>query len=94
MILISWDHVSGFWNPEKGLPGMVLLFGRIPLFFYLSHLVLYRLRPFWMSQPRLYDPTLRETGAFWVMGLAILWWLGGHHYAFKRRQRESLLQYI
>jgi len=81
-------------NPEKGLPGMVLLFGRIPLFFYLSHLVLYRLRPFWMTQPRLYDLTLWETGAFWVIGLAILWWLGGHYYEFKRRHRNSLLQYI
>jgi uncharacterized membrane protein len=81
-------------NPEKGLLGMVLLFGRIPLFFYLSHLVLYRLRPFWMNQPRLYSLTLWETGAFWVIGLAILWWLGGHYYELKRRHRDSLLQYI
>ena len=81
-------------NPEKGVTGMVLLFGRIPLFFYLSHLVLYRLRPFWMTQSRLYDLTLWETGAFWVIGIAILWWLGGHYLAFKRSHRESLLQYI
>jgi uncharacterized membrane protein len=81
-------------NPEKGLTGVVLLFGRIPLFFYLSHLVLYRLRPFWMAQPRLYNLTLWETGVFWVIGLAILWWLGGHYYEFKRSHRDSLLQYI
>ena len=81
-------------NPEKGVTGMVLLFGRIPLFFYLSHLVLYRLRPFWMDQPRLYNLTLWETGAFWVIGLAILWWLGGHYLEYKKSHRDSLLQYI
>jgi uncharacterized membrane protein len=85
-------------NPEKGLTGMVLLFGRIPLFFYLSHLVLYRLRPFFMTMTRprelFFSLTLWETGAFWVIGLAILWWLGGHYYEFKRRHKDSLLQYI
>jgi uncharacterized membrane protein len=86
--------VQSLRNPEKGVTGMVLLFGRIPLFFYLSHLVLYRLRPFWMTQPRLYDLTLWETGAFWVIGLAILWWLGGHYYEYKRCHKDSLLQYI
>ena len=81
-------------NPEKGLTGGVLLFGRIPLFFYLSHLVLYRLRPFWMDQPMFFELTLWETGAFWVIGLAILWWLGRHYYEFKKSHRDSLLQYI
>jgi uncharacterized membrane protein len=81
-------------NSEKGITGMVLLFGRIPLFFYLSHLVLYRIRPFWMDQPRFYNLTLWETGAFWVIGLAILWWLGGHYYEYKKSHRDSLLQYI
>jgi hypothetical protein len=56
--------------------------------------MLYRLRPFWMTQQRLYDLTLWETGAFWVIGLAVLWWLGGHYYEFKKRHGDSLLQYI
>ncbi len=80
-------------NHGKGVSGAVLLIGRVPLFFYATHLVLYRLRPFWMQQP-LYQLTLFETGVFWVIGLVILWWLGKHYYGLKRSHPDSLLQYI
>ncbi len=59
-----------------------------------AHLVLYRLRPFWMNPSRFFELTLWETGAFWLIGLAILWWLGRHYYEFKKSHRDSLLQYI
>jgi len=80
-------------NPEKGLTGAVLLFGKTPLFFYLAHLLLYRMRPFYMTAP-LYDLTLWECGGLWVIGLAVLWWLCGHYIKFKRSHPDSLLQYI
>ena len=71
----------------------MLLFGKTPLFFYLAHLHLYRMRPFYMTAP-LYDLTLWECGGLWVIGLAVLWWLCGHYIKFKRSHPDSLLQYI
>ena len=83
---------------DKGLTGAILLFGRVPLFFYITHLVLYRIRPFYWTSPtygtRLFTLTLWETGVFWVIGLAILWWLGRHYYALKKSHPNTLLRYI
>ncbi len=79
---------------ENGVVKTVLLFGRTPLFFYITHLVLYRLRPFWMTQTRLYDLTLWETGAFWIIGLVILRWLCQNYIELKMRHPKSMLQYI
>ncbi|HIH89260.1 TPA: DUF1624 domain-containing protein, partial [Candidatus Bathyarchaeota archaeon] len=56
----------------KGVIGAILVFGRTPLFFYVTHLVLYRARPFFMMQP-LFRTDLETTIVFWLIGLAILW---------------------
>ena len=70
----------------------VLLFGRTPLFFYISHLVLYRLRPFWMD--RLVYLTLWETGALWIIGLVVLRWLCSNYLEYKMEHPGSMLEYI
>jgi uncharacterized membrane protein len=79
---------------ENGVAQTILLFGKTPLFFYVAHLILYRIRPFWMDQPRFYDLNLWETGAFWIIRLVILRWFCSYYLTLKNEHPESILQYI
>jgi uncharacterized membrane protein len=87
-------HIQGSRLMENVVVQTVLLFGRTPLFFYIAHLVLYRIRPFWMNQPRFYDLNLWEAGAFWVIGLVVLRWFCGYYLTLKNENPSSILQYI
>ena len=87
-------HLQGSRLINSGLVQTVLLYGRTPLFFYLAHLVLYRIRPFWMNQPRFYDLNLWETGAFWIVGLVVLRWFCRYYLDLKNEHPRSILQYI
>jgi len=78
---------------DKGLTGAISTFGRTPLFFYLTHLWLYRLKPGWMTQKFLLLD-LWTTAAFWFVGLLILWRLCIRYERLKSRHPDSLLQYI
>ena len=77
---------------NEGLTGALNQFGRTPLFFYLAHLWLYRLRlpdtPGWFYMPMF--PTL----GFWVLGLAVLYELCKRYEVLKRKHPNSVLQYI
>ena len=86
----------GIWLQEKGwsdknVVGALHTFGRVPLFFYLIHLWLYRLRlpkvpaPFYLN--------LWQTMAWWAVGLVALWLLSSRYEKLKRRY-PRFLQYI
>jgi uncharacterized membrane protein len=78
---------------NRGVTGAILTFGTVPLFFYLTHLWLYRLRPGWMLRAP-FQLDLATTAAFWLVGLLILWRLSIRYEKLKREHPNSLLQYI
>jgi len=77
---------------NEGLTGVLNQFGRVPLFFYLTHLWLYRLRL--PGAPRLFYMPLTPTLGFWVLGLWALYELCKRYEVLKRKHRGSVLQYI
>ena len=82
---------------KGGLSGVLLTFGRNPLFFYVTHLWLYRLQ--WPDYaPRRYVPPfyrpLPESLVFWAVGLVVLWQLCIRYERLKRKYPKPILQYI
>ena len=94
MIMAVGLHLQGSRLSENGVVQTILLFGKTPLFFYIAHLVLYWIRPFWMDQPRFYDLNLWETGVFWILGLLVLRWFCDYYLDLKSEHPRSMLQYI
>jgi uncharacterized membrane protein len=77
---------------NEGLTGVLNQFGRTPLFFYLAHLWLYRLRL--PGTPGLFYMPMFPTLGFWVLGLAVLYELCKRYEVLKRKHPKSVLQYI
>jgi uncharacterized membrane protein len=77
---------------DEGITGILNQFGRVPLFFYLTHLWLYRLRL--PNSPGLFYMPLTPTLGFWVLGLGILYQLCKRYEVLKRMHPGSILQYI
>ena len=75
-----------------GVNQIILQFGRTALFFYLTHLWLYRLRPPG-AEPLFYMPMVPTVG-LWLLGLFVLYELCKRYEVIKRNNRESILQYI
>ena len=82
---------------ENRVVSGVLTIGRNPLFFYITHLWLYRARwpdfapgggapPFYLE--------LSTTLAFWVVGIVVLWYFCREYEKIKKQYPKPLLQYI
>jgi len=81
----------------KSITGIILSFGRNPLFFYLTHLWLFKMRLPTSLRPEPPPPFYLEmwqTFTFWIVGLVVLWQLCTLYERLKRSHSESLLQYI
>lgn len=81
--LFAW--IVGHWSR---IPGVLAVFGRTPLFFYVLHLFLYALLGRWLTPGGTTIPAMLP---YWLLGLLLIfplcWWYG----RFKRRQPQNSL---
>jgi uncharacterized membrane protein len=73
---------------DKSVSGVVHTLGRVPLFFYLTHLWLYRLRLPGVEVPFHLD--LLQSLAFWGVGLVVLWVFCARYEVLRRRYPRFL----
>ncbi|MFB0558436.1 MAG: DUF1624 domain-containing protein [Candidatus Bathyarchaeia archaeon] len=79
------------WS-KSNVSGIIHVFGRNPLFFYLVHLWLYRMRlPGVIERPFYLE--MWQTFIFWLVGLAVLWQLCARYEGLKRAH-PRFLKYI
>ena len=77
---------------NTGVTGVLNQYGRVPLFFSLTPLWLYRLRL--PGAPGMFYMPMVPTLALWVLGLYVLYELCKRYEILKRNHRGSVLQYI
>jgi uncharacterized membrane protein len=97
LIMALGLHIEKLKWFASGITGVILVFGRNALFFYVVHLWLYRFN--WPSfTPGAYVPPfylgLGETLLFWGVGLIILWQLCLRYEKLKRQYPKPILQFI
>ena len=85
---IRLQETNGFHGVYK----IINQFGRTPLFFYLTHLWVYRFRL--PNAPRLFYMPMLPTIGLWILGLALLYELCKRYEAIKQSHPDSILQYI
>jgi uncharacterized membrane protein len=77
---------------QTGLTGVILVYGRNPLFFYIVHLWLYKLKL--PGSMRTMVLPMFPTLMLWFAGLTVLWWLCLRYEELKHAHPKSILQYI
>jgi len=85
-ILLQERNIS-----DKNIIGAVHTFGRMPLFFYITHLWLYRFRL--PGAPLPFHLTMIQTLGAWAVGLVVLWLMCARYEKMKRKY-PRFLQYI
>lgn len=86
-------YLEGRLRTDRGVIGFIMTLGRTALFFYLTHLWLYRFRLPSM-QPSELKLEFLPTVLAWLVGLLILWQLCIRYERLKKRYPTSILQYI
>jgi len=86
----------GLWVQERGIKNLLsdalMTIGATPLFYYIVHLWLFRLRlPY--TEPPFYLE-MWQTLIFWAVGNIVLWQLCKRYLQLKRAHPGSLLKYI
>ena len=84
-----WIQEKDFKNP---ITDALVDIGKVPLFFYITHLWLFRLRlPY--TEPPFYLE-MWQTFIFWIIGNIVLWQLSKRYLQLKQANPNSLLKYI
>lgn len=81
-------------NFTRNITGVILTFGKVPLFFYCIHVWFYKFWVGWFDRPTSFQMSLVGTAIFWVIGLVILWRLCIWFEKLKKSHPDSLLKYI
>jgi len=89
-LAVSIVFIEHGWQRNRLIAALVTL-GSVPLFFYVAHLWLYRLRL--PGQPAPFYLDLPQTVAVWGIGLVVLWLVCSRYEAVKR-QHPRFLQYL
>jgi len=89
IILGLFARLKGTW---QALCRPLVVLGRVPLFFYLSHLFLYALLGLWLAPE---GTSIRQMYLFWLLGLLILYpSCLGYGWLKQRQSPGSILSYF
>ena len=89
MALGLWIQEREIKNP---LSDALMVIGATPLFFYITHLWLFRLRLPYTEAPFYLE--MWQTLIFWAVGNIVLWQLCKRYLQLKRAYPDSLLKYV
>ncbi len=84
-LIILWSFVLLTNRPSRGL-SVLAVFGRTPLFFYVSHLFLYAILGRWLTPA---GTTIPAMVPYWFLGLVVLFPLCSWYATFKQKAPQN-----